>query len=180
MPTLPFISPERHWRAASLVLLAAFLAWRAVRYAGPDRATVLAVIGLVAGLLLGFVIPVMRTCLLVTEAGLIDRRAIRTVRVAWPQIAELRVARPGGLWGGFCIVADCRDGTHVDLLSVRAYSLRPPTTSMTCTGCAGPWRSVSARAARTPRPVPSRAYDGEPSRKVTGTGPGGRADRRVG
>jgi hypothetical protein len=64
----------------------------------------------------------MRTCLVVTEEGLIDRRS---VRVAWLEITELRVARPGGLWGGFCAVASCRDGADVDLLSTRAYSRVP-------------------------------------------------------
>ena len=130
VPTLRFVSPERHWRAASLVLLAAFLAWRAARYAGPDHAAVLVVAGLAAAMLLGFVIPVMRSCLLVTEAGLTDRRAIRTVALAWPQIAGFQVTRPGGLWGGFCIVADCRDGTHVHLLSVRAYSRAPSSSHL--------------------------------------------------
>ena len=80
---------------------------------------------LVAAGLLGSVVPVMRTCLIVTDEGLTDRRAVRKVQVAWPQIAELRVARPGGLWGGFCVIASCRNGTESDLLSTRAYSRVP-------------------------------------------------------
>ena len=56
----------------------------------------------------------MKTCLVVSDEGLTDRRALRSVRVAWPQIQELRVARPGGLWGGFCIVITRWDGAEVN------------------------------------------------------------------
>ena len=117
MPTFRIVSPERRWRAASLVLIAAWVAWRGFRYAGPGQYAGPVVGCLVAAGLLAWVIPVMRTCLVVTEQGLIDRRAVRSVRVAWLEITELRVARPGGLWGGFCVVASCRDGSDVDLLS---------------------------------------------------------------
>lgn len=105
---------------------------------------------LVAALSLGFVVPVMRTCLIVTDEGLIDRRAVRSVRVGWRQIARLGVARPGGVWGGFCVVADCRDGAHIDLLSTRAYSRVPSrVTSMTYNAFAGPLRNVLPHAVRT-------------------------------
>ncbi len=80
---------------------------------------------LVAAGLLAWVIPVMRTCLIITEEALIDRRSVRSVRVPWLQITELRVAHPGGLWGGFCIVVTRRDGSDIDLLSTRAYSRAP-------------------------------------------------------
>ncbi len=125
MPTFRIVSPERRWRAASLVLLAAWVIWRAVRYAGPLHLAGLVLGCLVAAVLLGFVVPVMRTCLIVSDEDLTDRRAVRRVRVAWPQVAEFRVARPGGLWGGYCVVADCRDGTQIDFLSIRAYSRAP-------------------------------------------------------
>ncbi len=108
-----------------MVLLAAWFAWRAFNASGSVRDAVTVVGCLVAAGLLGFVAPVMRTCLIVTDEGVVDRRAIRTVRVAWRQIAEFRVARPGGLWGGFCVVADCQDGSQIDLLSTRAYSRAP-------------------------------------------------------
>jgi hypothetical protein len=123
--TFRIISPERRWRATSLVLLAAWVIWRTVRYAGPPHLAGLIVGSLVAAALLGFVVPVMRTCLIVSDEDLTDRRAVRKVRVAWRQVAGFHVARPGALWGGFCVVADCRDGTHVDFLSVRAYSRAP-------------------------------------------------------
>ncbi|MFI5065857.1 MAG: hypothetical protein ACHP9Z_18030 [Streptosporangiales bacterium] len=101
MPTFRIVSPERRRRAASLVLIAAWVAWRGFRYAGPGQYAGPVVGCLVAAGLLAWVIPVMRTCLVVTEEGLIDRRAVRSVRVAWLEITELRVARPGGLWGRF-------------------------------------------------------------------------------
>ena len=125
MPAFRVVSPERRWRAASLVLIAAWFAWRAFRYAGPDRYAGTVVGSLVAAGLLAWVIPVLRTCLIVTEEALIDRRSVRSVRVPWPQITELHVARPGGLWGGFCIVVTRRDGSNIDLLSTRAYSRVP-------------------------------------------------------
>jgi hypothetical protein len=37
MPTFRIVSPERRWRAGSLVLLAGWLVWRASRYTGPWR-----------------------------------------------------------------------------------------------------------------------------------------------
>ena len=90
MPTFRIVSPERRWRAASLVLLAAWVIWRAVRYAGPLHLAGLVLGCLVAAVLLGFVVPVMRTCLIVSDEDLTDRRAVRRVRVAWPQVAEFR------------------------------------------------------------------------------------------
>jgi Bacterial PH domain len=102
-----------------MVLLAAWFGWRVFRYAGPVAGC------LVSGCLLSFAVPIMRACLVVTDEGLIDRRTVRTVRVPWQQIAEFRVARPGGPWGGFCVVADCHDGAQIDLLSARAYSRVP-------------------------------------------------------
>ena len=80
--------------------------------------------------LLGFVIPIMRSCLIADDDGLADRRAIRTVRVPWRQVAGFRVERPGGIWGGFCVVAARRDGTQVDLLSARAYSRAPSSSHL--------------------------------------------------
>ena len=105
LSALRFVSPEGGWRAAFMVLLAAWFGWRAFHYVGPVTGF------LVPACLPSFVVPIMRSCLIITDEGLIDRRAVRTVRVPWRQIAEFRVARPGGLWGGFCVVADCRDGT---------------------------------------------------------------------
>jgi Bacterial PH domain len=120
-----FVSPERRWRAGVLVLLAAWFGWRSFRYAGsPSYAGPVIGVVLMAFFLAGAVLA-MRSCLVVTDEGLADRRALRTVRVGWSQVSELRVARPGGLWGGYCVVVDCRDGRHVDLLSTRAYSRAP-------------------------------------------------------
>jgi hypothetical protein len=86
--------------------------------------------GTVAGYLVGvgllsLAVPIMRTCLIVTDEGLIDHRAVRTVRIGWQQIAEFRVERPGGLWDGFCVVAARRDGAQTDLLSTRVYTRAP-------------------------------------------------------
>jgi len=88
-----------------MVPFAAFFGWRAFHYIGPLAG------GLVAAGLLGFVIPIMRSCLIANGEELTDRRAIRTVRVPWRQIAGFRVERPGGIWGGFCVVAARTDGT---------------------------------------------------------------------
>ncbi len=122
MPTFRFVSPERRWRAGFLVLLAAWFGWRSLRYGGPPRYAG-PVIGcvLIACFLAGAAL-VMRSCLIVTAENVADRRALRTVAVPWAQITAFRVARPGAMWGGYCVVADCRDGRHVDLLSTRAYS----------------------------------------------------------
>jgi Bacterial PH domain len=125
MPTYRIVSPERRWRAGSLVVLAAWVVWRAIRYPGPWHGAAVVTGCVVAVGLLAGVIPAMKTCLVVSEEGLTDRRALRSVRAAWPQIQELRVARPGGVWGGFCIVVTRRDGAEVDLLSTRAYSRVP-------------------------------------------------------
>jgi hypothetical protein len=51
-----------------MVLLAAWFGWRVFRYAGPVAAC------LVAVCLLGLAVPIMRTCLIVTDEGPIDRR----------------------------------------------------------------------------------------------------------
>ena len=40
-------------------------------------------------------------------------------------IAGFEVDRPGALWGGFCVVAVCRDGSTIDLMATRAYSRVP-------------------------------------------------------
>jgi hypothetical protein len=120
-----FVSPERRWRAAVLVLLAGVLCWRALRYSGPGRdlAVVMAVV--LPACLLALVVPVLRTCLEVTADELVDRRLLTRVRVPWDQVSAFRVARPGWLWGGFCVVAECADGREVDLLSTRAYAQIP-------------------------------------------------------
>lgn len=119
LSTLRFVSPERRWRAAFMALPAAWFGWRAFHFTGPVAGC------LVGGGLLSIAVPIMRACLIVTDESLIDRRAVRTVRVPWQQIAEFRVARPGGLWGGFCVVAACKDGAQIDLLSTRAYTRAP-------------------------------------------------------
>lgn len=125
MEAFRFVSPERRWRSAVTVLLAAFVCWRAFRYAGPDRIVAVVAGCLVAGGLLASIPLVMRTCLLVTTEDVIDRRALRQVRVPWDKITAFRVARPGWLWGGFCVIAECKDGRQVDLLSTRVYSRAP-------------------------------------------------------
>jgi hypothetical protein len=108
-----------------MVGLAAWFGWRAFHYAGPIRYAGPVTGCLVPACMLSVAALIMRSCLIVTDEGLIDRRAVRTVRVPWQQIAEFRVERPGGPWGGFCVVAACRDGAQIDLLSMRAYSRAP-------------------------------------------------------
>jgi len=103
---------------------AAWFGWTAFRLFGP-----------VAGILVGagvlsLAIPMMRTCLIVTDEDVVDRRLIRRVRVPWHRISTFSVDRPGWLWGGFCVVATCKDGTRVDLLSTRAYSRAPSSSHL--------------------------------------------------
>lgn len=130
MTAFTFVSPERRWRAVLLVVLAAFLGWRAFRYPGPDRDLAIVAGLVIPAALLAFVAPVLRTCLIVTDDDVTDRRALRRVQVPWHSIAAFRVARPGWIWGGFCIIAECRDGRQVDLLSTRAYSLAPSSQNL--------------------------------------------------
>ncbi|MHB1430584.1 MAG: hypothetical protein ACYCVZ_00490 [Streptosporangiaceae bacterium] len=125
MPIIEFVSPERYWRAGSVVLVAVLLGWRAAAYAGPDRAAMSLLGGLIAVVTLGFVGPALRARFVATDAMLIDRRAFRTVRLAWDQVAEFEVRRPGGIWGGYCVVAECRNGRQVDFLATMAFSRAP-------------------------------------------------------
>lgn len=67
MPPIRFVSPERRWRAAFMVPLAAWFGWRAFVYLGPVAGC------LVAAGLLGFAVPIMRTCLIANDEGLTDR-----------------------------------------------------------------------------------------------------------
>jgi hypothetical protein len=68
-----------------MVPLAAWFGWREFIYLGLVAGC------LVAAGLLGFAVPIMRTCLIASDEGLTDRRAIRTVRVPWSQIAGFSV-----------------------------------------------------------------------------------------
>ena len=90
MSALRFVSPERHWRAALLVLPSAWLGWGVGQFFGIVPGCV------VGAALASLAIPTMRTSLTVTGDELIDQRAMRTMRVAWPQIAGFRVRRPAG------------------------------------------------------------------------------------
>ena len=119
MAAFRFVSPERNWRAGLLLVPGVWFGWAVYRFFG------IAASGVVGVALLNLALLTLRTSLTVTGDELIDRRAVRTVRVPWPRIAEFRVQRPGGLWDGFCVVAACHDGTEVDLLSTRVYSRSP-------------------------------------------------------
>jgi hypothetical protein len=125
LESFTFVSPERRWRAAFMVLIAAFVCWRALGYTGPDRNLAVVAGCLIPAGFLASIVLVMRTCLIVTADDVIDRRALRQVRVPWDTIAGFHVARPGWLWGGFCVIAGLQDGRQVDLLSTRAYSRAP-------------------------------------------------------
>ena len=85
--------------------------------------TILCWLVVAAGLCLA--VLVIRTHLTVSDMGLADHRLFRVVRVPWRQIAGFEVARPGSVWGGYCVTAACLDGRTVDLLSTRAYSRIP-------------------------------------------------------
>lgn len=123
MPSTRFVSPERWWRAGLTVIAAGWLGWYAISRSASLAGIIVACI-VVAGLVCLAVLT-MRTHLAVSDEGVTDRRAVRIVRLPWQQIAEFSVARPGAFWGGFCVIAVCRDGSRVDLLSTRAYSRIP-------------------------------------------------------
>ncbi len=128
-------SPERRWRAAAAPLVAGLVGWG---LAGSFRlgldpgapsglpltaritVTCLAV---AVGSYLAMLI--MRSHLAVNDAGIADHRMFRDVRVPWQVVTGFEVRRPGGLWGGFCVVAICGDQTTIDLMSTRAYSRVP-------------------------------------------------------
>ncbi len=136
MPGMRIASPERRWRAATAPLIGGLIGWfgsgsirLALRAAAPPESIPLPVrilvtcLAVAAGLYLAVLI--LQTHLTVNDDGLADHRMFRVVQVPWPQIAGFEVGRPGGLWGGFCVTALCRDRTTVDLMSTRAYSRVP-------------------------------------------------------
>lgn len=62
------------------------------------------------------------TYVLASADGVCNVGLLRTQRLRWEDIVGFDVARPGALWGGFCVRALLRDDTEHDLLSLRAYS----------------------------------------------------------
>ncbi len=74
---------------------------------------------------LGLAVQIMRAHLTVNDEGLADHRVLRVVPVPWALVTGFKVGRPGAWWGGFCVIADCRGGATVDLMSTRAYSRLP-------------------------------------------------------
>jgi hypothetical protein len=128
-------SPERRWRAGAAPLIAGLIGWIVAgsvelpRQAAPMAGLPLAVriivtcVAIVIGVWLAA--RILRTYLSVSDEGLADHRLFRVVRVPWRRIASFEVDRPGWMWGGFCVTANCRDGRAVDLLSTRAYSRIP-------------------------------------------------------
>lgn len=135
MPAMRIASPERRWRAAAALMMAAAAGWGAavsVRLgvrpgAAPPLpwSARLVVIGVAIAVGTWLATTIMRTHLAVGDRGLADHRLIRIVRVPWPSIAGFEVCRPSGPWGGYCVAAICTDGSTVDLLSTRAYSRLP-------------------------------------------------------
>ena len=118
------VSPERWWRALSAPLIAGLLGWGALPWdvaSGPRL--VVTCLAVAVGIWLA--VQIMRTHLTVTDQGLADHRIVRVVRVPWQQVAGFEVARPGALWGGFCVTVVCSDTATVDLMSTRAYSRVP-------------------------------------------------------
>lgn len=135
VPELRFASPERRLRAASALVIAALIGWFAVRSIRLSRHLAppillplpvqIAVTCTAVAVGAAVAIMIMRTHLSVNSEGLADHRLLRTVRVPWKQISGFDIGRPGGLWGGMCLRAVCRDEETVDLLSTRAYSRVP-------------------------------------------------------
>ncbi len=136
MPSIRIASPERRWRAVTAPVLAGLAGWfltgsvRGRARTGAPPWTVPLTGRIVVGCLavalgLWLAVLIMRTHLTVNDAGLADHRVFKVVRLPWQLIARFEVGRPRALWGGFCVIAVCRDGTTVDLMSTRAYSRVP-------------------------------------------------------
>jgi hypothetical protein len=128
-------SPERRWRAGAAPLIAGLIGWivagsvQLPDRAGPEVSLPLIVRIIVTSVAVGIGAwlgaRILRSYLSVSDEGLADHRLFRVVRVPWQRIASFEVGRPGWMWGGFCVTANCRDGRAVDLLSTRAYSRLP-------------------------------------------------------
>jgi hypothetical protein len=135
VPSMRIASPERVWRAAAAPALATLIGWvvadsvrlgfRPGASPGLPLTSRIIVTGLAAAAGLCLAVLIMRTHLSVTNEEIADHRVFRVVRVPLQMITDFEVARPGGVWGGFCVTAICRDGTTIDLMSTRAYSRLP-------------------------------------------------------
>jgi hypothetical protein len=135
VPIMRIASPERRWRAATAPLIAGLIGWvlagsfrqrgRFAAYSALPLTARIVVTCFAVAVGLCLAVLIMRTHLTVSEEGLADHRMFRVVRVPWQLISGFEVARPGALWGGFCVAALCRDRTTVDLMSTRAYSRIP-------------------------------------------------------
>jgi hypothetical protein len=120
MPAFRLAPNERFVRAGVLVLVALSVGWNSLGHSGLPRLPVPVLSGaLAAGLLSGAVLA-MRSCLIITDEGVTDRRPLSVVRVPWPQVTGFRVAPSGALGGGYCIVVDRPDDRPVELLATRA------------------------------------------------------------
>jgi hypothetical protein len=135
VPSTRIASPERRWRALAALVIGALAGWvvsgsihlgvRPAISPGLPLGARVGIIGAGAAIGVWLGILVLRTHLAVSDDGVADHRMLRVVRVPWPVIAGFEVGRPGGLWGGYCVCAVCRDGTTIDLMSTRAYSRVP-------------------------------------------------------
>ena len=135
VPGMRMTSPERRWRAATAPLVAGLIGWTLAGSFQPGprpgaapglpltARIIVTCLAVAVGLCLAVLI--MRTHLAVNDEGLADHRMFRVVRVPWQMITRFEVGRPGGLWGGFCVAAVCRDRTTIDLMATRAYSRVP-------------------------------------------------------
>jgi hypothetical protein len=128
LTTRRFVSPERRWRAGASVLLAGWVAWRLLVRPLPMAGSVAGWV--IAAALVVLAALTLRTHLVADEFGVTDHRVFRVVRVPWARIEDFVVARPGGLWGGFCVVALCPGDSKVDLLATRVYSRIPSAKHM--------------------------------------------------
>jgi len=132
---MQFAAPERRWRAAMSPLIAGVLGWiiagsfrmgyRPGAATGLSLSARLIVTGLAIAVGLCLAGLIMRTHLAVSDEGLADHRLFKVVHVPWQEIVGFEVARPGWLWGGFCVTAVRGDGTYVSLMATRAYSRVP-------------------------------------------------------
>jgi hypothetical protein len=130
VPEMSIASPERWWRAVTAPLIALWAGWvvsgsvHVTHGPGPPIVRiVVSCAAAAAGLWPAFLVT--RTRLTVSDHGLADHRMFRVVGLTWEQVEGFEVGRPGALWGGYCVIALCRDGTNLDLLSTRAYSRVP-------------------------------------------------------
>ncbi|WP_433349472.1 hypothetical protein [Micromonospora sp. CA-111912] len=122
MTTRNICSPERPYKVGLLVVLAIVSFANAAGSEGWSGRS----LGTVAGLACALVAwRTARVRVVITDAEVIDVRALATRTFDRSQVASVGVGRPGGILDGYCLVLALSSGQHVPLLGSRVYSWIP-------------------------------------------------------